>query len=309
MEKEKNTKEEYFKYTEKLLGAAFERASKGISMDEKSNEIDIKTNIIWNFMQSRRIKRRNYMTDKEKEQLKQQFTQYVKRQYKKRIPILFYLFDLPMKTGLKQETDLGEEIMIRNLESISRNIEKVYPYGVKFLILCDGDIFSISKVTSHNKIQEYINNIKKIIQKFNIKNVQISDWHTYIFKDNTIMERSFALFKKKYSYKNFISNEIEIKTRKRCKELAKKNYTNELESELLYARAFFEKNKKIYFEKNKNFGFKLTKGGFKRSEPSLAIYPADPNIETSVSRGKTNLIKKESGIIIPILKTQNGLHR
>jgi len=297
-------KKEYFNYVEGLLDAAFKRALHDTLNASQSLEEGIFLTI-WNFMQSRRIRRRNYMTENEKFELKSSFVIYVRNQYKNKLPITFYIFDLPIKTGLKQETDLGEEIMLRNLESIARIIERIYPYGVKFSILSDGDIFSISGIVPHEYIEEYLNNINNLIGKLSLTRVSVADWHKLVFKNESSIIEAFLNFKNTETYKTYLIKEIENKTKIRYREISGNNYSKHLEQQLLHARAFFEKNKKIYLNNNskRNLGFRLTKGGFKRSKPVLAIYPADPNIEVSVSRGVTQLVKKESGIIVPILLT------
>ena len=301
-ENQEQLKKEYFTYVDKLLGEAFERAQKTHTENQKNKKEYILTTI-WNFIQSRRIRRRNYMTELQKEELKSQFMAYAKNQYKQKLPIIFYLFDLPIKTGQNQNTDLGEEIMLKNLENIALNIEFVYPYGVQFIILCDGDIFSLSKVVPHQVIKTYLDNINTLIHEFSLSRVSIIDWHTCIFKNANEMEEAFKVFKETDDYTKYLHKEVLAKTSLRCKEIAGPKYSKNLELELLQARAFFEKNKKLHYDDNtKNtLGFKVTKGGFKRSNPAFAIYPADPNIETSVSRGITKLSRKESGVIIPIL--------
>ncbi len=297
-------KKEYFNYVETLLDAAFKRALHHTLNTSQSSEERIFLTI-WNFMQSRRIRRRNYMKENEKSKIKDSFVTYARDQYKNKLPITFYIFDLPIKTGLKQVTDFGEEIMLRNLDSIAQRIEKVYPYGARFLVLSDGYIFSISGVVPHAYIDTYLKNISNLISKLSLTRVSVAKWNLFVFKDERIMHEAFLNFKNTETYKTYLLKQIEDKTKIRYREIAGKAYSKELEQQLLYARAFFEKSKKDYLDSNlkHNLGFKLTKGGFMRSEPVLAIYPADPNIEASVSRGVTQFIKKESGVVVPVLST------
>lgn len=307
MERQNTLKKEYFRHTEALLDAAFERALHSALRTSQSFEEKIFLTI-WNFMQSRRIRRRNYMTEDDKSRLKNSFLIYAKNQYKNKLPITFYIFDLPMKNGVKQDTDLGEEIMLKNFENIACRIENIYPYGVRFIILSDGDIFSLSGVIPHEYIDKYIKNINDLIKKLSLTRVSIIDWHLLVYKDEKNIDNAFLNFKNSEKYETYLSREIENKTKIRYRELAGDSYSKHTEQQLLFARAFFEKNKKDYFNSIKhNFGFKLTKGGFKRDEPVLAIYPADPNIEISVSRGITQFIKKESGIILPTLLTKTNI--
>lgn len=301
-------KKEYLEYVESLLDASFERALKSSTVFPQSLD-DSMFITIWNFIQSRRVRRRNYMTENEKKELQNAFISYAKRQYHKKLPITFYIFDLPIKTGVAEQViDSGEEIMLRNFENLARRIELVYPYGVHFNILSDGNIFSTGGIMSQQNVEEYFDNVTKLIDELSLTRVSIIDWYMLVFKNKKAMYDAFTHFKNTESYRMYLLKEIEDKTRIRCREIAGNNYTPHLEEQLLYARAFFEKSKKDYLENNLEFelGFKLTKGGFRRDEPTLAIYPADPNIETSVSRGITTFVKKQSGIVVPVLITKTA---
>ncbi len=303
MQDENDISKEYFDYSNKLLSEAFFRAQNNATRNARTKE-EVMFETIWNFMQSRRIRRRNYMTDVQKNALKTNFFSYLARQYNSKSPLLFYFFDLPIKNGETQDTDLGEEIMLRNLENIAYKIESVYPYGAKFVVLSDGDIFSLSKVVPHNTVKNYIANINKLILKLGISRVSVVDWHTYIFNNQSDMLEAFRFFKKNDSYVTYLNDELIVKTRIRCKEIAKSRHSAKLENELLYSRAFFERNKKVLFNEKINGidGFKLTKVGFKREDNTLSIFPADPNIEISVCRGITKIIKKPTGVVAPVIK-------
>lgn len=294
--------EEYFTYSKELLRSAFNRAYSKAKVTT-NNPDDKVIHTIWNFLQSRRIRRRNYLTTKQKQQLRDMFFSYAQYCYSQKKPLVFYLFDLPIKNSQGQSPDLGEEILFRNLENIAVLIESVYPYGAIFLVLSDGDIFSLSNIVDHSEVSGYISANNHLINKIKATRVTVRDWHTYIYEDEEKMHSAFNVFKTIQKYEDYLSTEIQRKTRIRCAEITKGVCTKKMEDDLLFARAFFEMNKRQYFENTQNptLGFKLTKGGFKRESPVLAIYPADPNIETSVSRGKTTLIKKESGTIVPVL--------
>jgi hypothetical protein len=187
--------------------------------------------------------------------------------------------------------------------NIASKIESIYPCGVRFAVLSDGDIFSLSHVVSHDVVKKYVDNVNKLILELNISKVSVVDWHTYIFNNELEMINAFTHFKEVDNYRNYLNEELIHKTSIRCKEIARKRYSVELESELLYSRAFFERNKKILFNEKINGidGFKLTKVGFKREDNTLSIFPADPNIEISVCRGITKIIRKSTGIVIPVI--------
>ncbi len=305
-------KKEYFEYTDGLLERALSRAVKKAAREENQEYAPVLA--IWYFLQSNRIKRRNYLTREEQNILKEKFIHSARSRFAKKLPLSFYLFDLPIKTdSLDQAVDLGEEILVRNLDRIAQKIETLYPYGVQFTVLSDGDVFTLSQVIDHSVIDLYMANVTRLLKKHRCSHVSFIDWHTYIFKDRRDMLHQFTYFKTHEKYTAYLSEEIIRKAKKRF-ETFSNEHSSEKENDFLMARAFFEKTKTMYESETTAadancLGFKLTKGGFKRKNPVLAIYPADPNIENSVSRGRTNLVRKESGIVVPILENLQRFYR
>lgn len=300
-------KKEYFLYNKKLLDQAWTKAFQDVQKNNLKQEDKLFYHI-WYFLQSRRIRRSNHLNEEQKEKLQQTFFSYTKEQYEQKKSLNFYLFDLPIKTGKNAppSPDLGEELMLHNLNTIAEFIAKIYPFGVHFYILSDGYIFSLGQVVSTEYIDSYISQIQKIAKKNNLKQASVVDWHKYIFTDNDSMFQTFLNFQREASVKDYLTEEVMNKTKERARELVGKECTLDREEKLLCARAFFEKTKQDNYASSKNtihpeFGFRMTKVAFKRETPILSIYPVDPHIEVSVSRGCTELIRKPSSVIYPKL--------
>jgi pyoverdine/dityrosine biosynthesis protein Dit1/AcrR family transcriptional regulator len=93
-------------------------------------------------------------------------------------PIHFILPAFPAKSPNREKTlgkmpDLGEEIALKSLETMCKEIENVYSPGAHITICSDGRIFSELVGVSDEDISEYVAGIASMIDAHQISNISI----------------------------------------------------------------------------------------------------------------------------------------
>lgn len=245
---------------------------------------------LWSLLNLRGIRRRNYLSDQDKEYVKQKFKIFVLQQIQKDKPINFFFFDLPIKTGKnKTSPDIGEYLMFAKLHTIAEQFKKIYPAGLHFYIVSDGFLFVKSNFIKQADYNSYLKQCTSLLFHNNLNNVSILDGKSFFSKDTSNMDF-------------MISELLEDKIKKRLFNLNSDSFTEKNISHYLRLRNNFEINKQHISQNlvHSKLGFYITKVGFKKENPVLSIYPFSSNVSESPSRGKTYLVFK-NGKVTPFL--------
>lgn len=113
-------------------------------------------------------------------------------------PIQFILPAFPAKSPnrtkvLTQMPDLGEEIALQTLENLCCEIESIYSKGATIIICSDGRIFSELVGVTDDDVTVYVENIKKMIHRLQLKHVRIVNLEDLIQLNSFDEARGYVL--------------------------------------------------------------------------------------------------------------------
>jgi hypothetical protein len=258
--------------------------------DTPINEIIFES--LWSLLNLRGIRRRNYLSEQDKEYIEQKLKIYVLNQIQTNETINFFFFDIPIKTGKnKTSPDIGEYIMFAKLNTIAEKFKRIYPKGLRFNIISDGFLFVESGFINKLDYKSYLNKCNDLIYSNNFENVSVMDGKVFIqeFEINTIL-----------SLPDLFLDKIKL----RLLDLNKNAFSEESFVSHLNARNSLEVNKKKFIKNlvHEKFGFYITKVGFKKDTPVLSFYPFATEISESPSRGKTYFYNKKGKLSVGLLK-------
>ena len=248
---------------------------------------------LWSLLNLRGVRRRNYLSEQDKQYVKEKLRDYVLKQIQDNKPINFFFFDLPIKTGKnKTSPDIGEYLMFAKLNLLAKKFEKVYHPGIRFNILSDGFLFVASGFIFKKDYLSYLNKCNEIIRVNNFGNVSVVD--SSIF---------FNINQQQKISKNILSSVLIAKIKKRLINLNKEAFNQNSFDNYLNVRNLFELHKQaIKNLTHAKFGFYITKIGFKKEHPVLSIYTTSSDLNESPSRGKVLIYKKGDKYKLTLLK-------
>jgi hypothetical protein len=289
-----------------LRETLIDRENELIKIFNKINKTEKnKEEVIWEFIISNSIKRKNKIDKENIEQIKNEFLEFSQKKISKCKPINFFFLDLPIKTSKEKIFPDGAEIwMFHNLDAINKIIQKIYPPGIQFNILCDGSLYLPKNVLSELEVETYQKNLKNLLKELNINSINIWDWRNAFEIMGTNFKNEYKKTKENFTLKtNAIDHAIFNRINKRVHQL------DSMPSQEKMIECYKEKmiieeirNKLNIPKHNDKFGFYITQSAHINKRKKICIYTIDTHIEQSPSRGfalfnKNSKTKKKRSLI------------